>query len=56
MVERLPLAQVMILESWDLGPHRAPQREPAFPSAYVSVSLMNKKIIEFFFKNHVLKT
>ena len=41
-----PLAQVMILESWDQVPHQAPHREPASPSAYVSaslgVSLMNK--------------
>ena len=46
VVERLPLAQVMILGSWDQVPHRAPHREPASPSAYVSaslsVSLMNK--------------
>ena len=46
--EHLPLAQVVILGSWDRVPHRAPCREPASPSAYVSVSvslsvsLMNK--------------
>ena len=46
MVERLSLAQVVILESWDRDPHQAPSREPASPSAYVSASLslpfMNK--------------
>ena len=44
VVERLPLAQVMIPGSWDQVPLQAPQREPASPSAYVSasVSLMNK--------------
>ena len=39
MVERLPLAQGMILESWDRVPHRAPCMEPASPSACVSASL-----------------
>ena len=38
-VERLPLAQDVILESRDQVPHRAPRREPAFPSACVSASL-----------------
>ena len=42
VVEHLPLAQGMILGSWDGVPHWAPHREPASPSAYVSVSLMNK--------------
>ena len=46
VVECLPLAQVMIPGSWDGVLHRAPCREPASPSAYVSaslsVSLMNK--------------
>ena len=46
MVEHLPLAQGVIMGSWDRIPHRAPRREPAFPSACVSaslcVSLMNK--------------
>ena len=42
VVEHLPSAQVMILGFWDRVPHQAPQREPASPSAYVSVSLMNK--------------
>ena len=46
VVEHLPSAQVMILESWDRVPHQAPHREPASPSAYVSpslsVSLMSK--------------
>ena len=45
-VEYLPLAQVVILGSWDQVLHQAPHREPASPSAYVSaslyVSLMNK--------------
>ena len=45
-VERLPLAQGVILESQDQVPHQAPRREPASPSACVSaslcVSLMNK--------------
>ena len=44
--EHLPLAQGMTLESWDGVPHRAPFREPASPSAYISaslsMSLMNK--------------
>ena len=38
-VEYLPWAQGMILESQDRVPHRAPQREPASLSAYVSSSL-----------------
>ena len=46
VVERLPLAQVVIPGSWDQVLHQAPQREPASPSAYVSgslcVSLINK--------------
>ena len=46
VVERLPLAQFMILESWDRVPHQAPHGEPASPSACVSASLcvspMNK--------------
>ena len=37
--ERLPLAQDMIPGSWNQGLHRAPYREPASPSACVSVSL-----------------
>ena len=45
-VERLPLAQGMLLESQDRVPHRALCMEPASLSAYVSaslsVSLMNK--------------
>ena len=39
MVEHLPLAQVMILGSWDQVLHQAPCREPASPSAYVSPPL-----------------
>ena len=46
VVEHLPLAQGMILGSWDRAPYQAPHREPAPPSAYISaslsVSLMNK--------------
>lgn len=33
VVEHLPLAQVVILGSWDGVSHQAPCREPAFPSA-----------------------
>ena len=39
VVEHMPLAQVMILGSWDQVPHQAPRRDPASPSVYVSVSL-----------------
>ena len=46
VVERLPLAQVVMPGSWDRVLHLAPRREPASPSACVSaslcVSLMNK--------------
>ena len=46
VVEHLPLAQVVILESWDQVPHQAPHGEPASLSACLSsslsVSLMNK--------------
>ena len=46
VVERLPLAQVVILGSWDRVLHQAPHGELASPSAYVSaflsVSLRNK--------------
>ena len=38
-VEHPPLAQVVILGSWDGVPHQAPPRTPASPSAYVSASL-----------------
>ena len=43
-VEHLPLAQGLFPGSWDQVLHRAPCREPASPSAYVSafLSLMNK--------------
>ena len=44
MVECLPLAQGVILEFQDWVPHRAPCRELASPSAYVSASFMNKQI------------
>ena len=33
-VERLPWAQGLFLESWDLVPHSASCMEPASPSAY----------------------
>ena len=39
VIEHLPLAQVMILESWDQVLHQAPHRESASSSAYVSASL-----------------
>ena len=39
VVERLPLAQGVIPESWDRAPHRAPCMEPAFPSACVCLSV-----------------
>ena len=42
VVERLLLAQGVILGSWDQVLHQAPHREPASPSACVSVTLMNK--------------
>ena len=46
VAERLPLAQGVILGSRDQGPHWAPHKEPASPSACVSasvfLSLMNK--------------
>ena len=38
-VERLPLAQDVILESSDRVPHWAPCMGPSSPSAYVSASL-----------------
>ena len=39
VVERLPLAQGVILESRDQVLHWGPCREPAYSSAYVSASL-----------------
>ena len=39
VVEHLPLAQVVILGSWDQVPHPASCREPASPSACVAASL-----------------
>ena len=46
VVEHLPLAQVVILGSWDRVLHQAPCGKPASPSACVSaplsLSLMNK--------------
>ena len=39
VVEPLPSAQGMILESWDRVPHQASCMEPASPSAYISASL-----------------
>ena len=48
LVEHLPLAQVMILGSWEQVPQQTPPKDPASPSAYVSdflsVSFMNKYI------------
>ena len=38
-VEHLPLAQAVILGSWDRVPHLAPHRESASLSACVSASL-----------------
>ena len=38
-VERLPLAQVVILRSWGRVLHQPLRRESASPSAYVSASL-----------------
>ena len=43
VVEHLPLAQGVIVESWDQVPQWAACMEPASPSANVSVSLMNEK-------------
>ena len=40
-VQRLPLAQGVILESRDRAPHRAPGMEPASPSACVSASSLS---------------
>ena len=58
VVEHLPLAQCVILGSWDWVPHWVPLGEPASPSACVSaslsLSLMNKKIL-FFFKRIFLE-
>ena len=39
VVECLPLAQVMILGSWDGVLHGAPHREFAYTSGHVSASL-----------------
>ena len=39
VVECLPLAQGVILETWDQVLHRAPHLEPASPSACVSAPL-----------------
>ena len=41
VVEQLPSAQVVIPGSWDRVPHQVPCREPASPSANVSVSLLS---------------
>ena len=43
MVECLPLAQLMILESQDQVLHEAPCMELVSPSASLSVSLKNKE-------------
>uniref|UniRef100_A0A8C0T6Z2 Uncharacterized protein n=1 Tax=Canis lupus familiaris TaxID=9615 RepID=A0A8C0T6Z2_CANLF len=55
MVERLPLAQGRILESWDPVPHQAPCREPASPlsacvSAFLSVLTLMPLIPCLFFQ------
>ena len=42
VVEHLPLTQGIIPGSWDRVLHRAPSREPASPSAYVSASLSHE--------------
>ena len=39
VVEHLPLAEVVILGSWDQVLYQAPCREPVSPSAYVSACL-----------------
>ena len=55
MVEHLPLAQVVILGSWDRVVDLAPCTESASPSACVSaslslLSLINKEINDIFLK------
>ena len=47
-VERLLLAQGMILEYWDRVPHQAPCMESASPSTCVSASL-SLSLINLFF-------
>ena len=42
VVDHLPSAQVVIPGFWDQVPHRVPHSEPAYVSASLSVSLMNK--------------
>ena len=42
VVERLPLAPVIIPGSWDRILHQAPHRVSAYVSASLCVSLMNK--------------
>ena len=41
-VEHLPLAQVVILGSWDRVLHQASRGKPASPSAYSSASVYHK--------------
>ena len=56
VVEHLPLAQVMVPGFWDRVPHRDPHREPASPSAYVSVSVcvcVSHEQIKYIFKKHI---
>ena len=54
----LSSAQVITPQSWDGVPPQSPHREPASPSACVSVSLsvslMNKYIQSFFLKRVML--
>ena len=55
-VEHLPSAQVVTPRSRDRVLHRAPCREPASPSAWVSTSLSVSLMNKFFFLNgHRLK-
>ena len=53
MIEFLPLAQVVILGSWDRVPHREPASPSAYVSASLSVSLMNKYILKKYNILHV---
>ena len=55
MVWHLPLAQSVILESWDRVPHRAPCMGPASPSACVSASLSLSLCVSHEYINKILK-
>ena len=53
VVERLPSAQGVILDSQDRVPHRAPCMKPASPSACVSASLSQiNKILKYIYTIH----